>query len=48
VRIRAEPQARPGVYLIAFDISADGRRFGERFDCIVSIEDLPATGAGNP
>lgn len=38
VRLRATPDAATGVHLIAFDVTLDGRRFGERFDCIVQID----------
>jgi glyoxylase-like metal-dependent hydrolase (beta-lactamase superfamily II) len=38
VRLRATSDAAAGVHLIAFDVTLDGWRFGERFDCIVQIE----------
>jgi glyoxylase-like metal-dependent hydrolase (beta-lactamase superfamily II) len=38
VRLRATTDAAAGVHLIAFDVTLDGRRFGERFECIVQIE----------
>jgi hypothetical protein len=38
VRLRATPDVAAGVHLVAFDVTLDGRRFGERFDCIVQIE----------
>ena len=36
-RVRAAPDARSGVQLIAFDITRDGHRCGELFDAIVEI-----------
>ena len=39
IRVSAAPHAVPGVCLIAFDATIGGRRYGERFDMIVSIED---------
>jgi hypothetical protein len=38
VRLRATPDAEPGVRLIAFDVTLDGRRFGQRFDCIIEVQ----------
>ena len=38
VRLRADKDAATGVHLVAFDVTLDGRRFGQRFDCIVEIE----------
>jgi hypothetical protein len=37
VRIQANAEAKPGVYLVAFDITLDGHRYGEWFDCIVEV-----------
>ena len=37
IRLHASPEARAGVQLIAFDITLDGRRYGERFDMIVDV-----------
>ena len=37
-RITAAPDAKPGVKLIAFDITRDGVRQGELFDAILEIE----------
>ena len=36
-RLKAAADAEPGVRLIAFDTTIDGRRLGEWFDCIVEI-----------
>lgn len=36
--LRAGDDAVPGVHLVAFDVTLDGRRYGQRFDCIVQIE----------
>jgi glyoxylase-like metal-dependent hydrolase (beta-lactamase superfamily II) len=30
--------AKPGVYIVAFDTTIDGRRYGERFDMIIEVE----------
>jgi glyoxylase-like metal-dependent hydrolase (beta-lactamase superfamily II) len=38
VRLTAVPDAKPGVRIIAFDITRDGKRDGELFDAIVDIE----------
>ncbi|MDB6033920.1 MAG: hypothetical protein JWM16_4258 [Verrucomicrobiales bacterium] len=37
IRLHARTDASPGVHLVAFDLTLDGRRFGERFDCIVNV-----------
>ena len=41
VRLHATNEARPGVQLIAFDITLDGQRYGEWFDMIVNINPAP-------
>jgi glyoxylase-like metal-dependent hydrolase (beta-lactamase superfamily II) len=41
VQLRAEPDAAPGVRVVAFDITLDGRRYGQYFDCIVNISRKP-------
>jgi len=38
VRLMAGPGAAAGVGIVAFDITLDGRRYGERFDFIVQVE----------
>lgn len=38
VRLRAAPNVAAGVHLVAFDVTLDDWRFGERFDCIVEVE----------
>ncbi|HXP59761.1 MAG TPA: MBL fold metallo-hydrolase [Dongiaceae bacterium] len=38
LRLTASPDAEPGVHIVAFDITLDGRRYGEWFDFIVSVE----------
>lgn len=38
VMLRTRPDAKPGVHLIAFDITRDGHRCGELFDAIVEIQ----------
>ncbi len=37
LRLRAGPEAKEGVNLVAFDVSLDGRRYGERFDLVVEV-----------
>jgi hypothetical protein len=37
IRLHASPEARAGVQLISFDVTLDGRRYGERFDMIVDV-----------
>jgi glyoxylase-like metal-dependent hydrolase (beta-lactamase superfamily II) len=37
IRLHARTDASPGVHLVAFDVTLDGQRFGERFDCIVNV-----------
>ena len=43
VRLQAGSDARPGIQLIAFDITLDGARYGEWFDMILNVN--PATNA---
>jgi glyoxylase-like metal-dependent hydrolase (beta-lactamase superfamily II) len=38
LRLRAATDAQPGVHIVGFDVTLDGRRYGERFDCVVNIE----------
>jgi hypothetical protein len=38
VRLRAAADARTGVCVVAFDVTRDGRRLGQLFDCILNIE----------
>jgi glyoxylase-like metal-dependent hydrolase (beta-lactamase superfamily II) len=37
LRLRADASAEPGVKIVAFDITLDGRRYGELFDLIVEV-----------
>jgi glyoxylase-like metal-dependent hydrolase (beta-lactamase superfamily II) len=37
IRLQASVDAGPGVRLVAFDVTLDGRRYGERFDMIVNV-----------
>ena len=37
VRLRAAPEAREGVHLVAMDVTLDGRRYGEWFDFTVEV-----------
>lgn len=39
VRLRSDRQAEPGVRIIAFDITRDGKRLGELFDAVVEVID---------
>jgi hypothetical protein len=41
VKIRAAANAQAGLHLLAFDITRDGVRHGELFDCIVWVGDPP-------
>lgn len=36
--LRAAPDAKPGVHLVAFDVTLDGRRYGQLFDLIVEVQ----------
>lgn len=38
VRVQVKADAEPGVRLVAFDVTVDGRRYGERFDCVVEVD----------
>jgi glyoxylase-like metal-dependent hydrolase (beta-lactamase superfamily II) len=37
LRVYADGDAKPGVHLVAFDVTRDGIRYGERFDAIVEV-----------
>ncbi|HOW66011.1 MAG TPA: MBL fold metallo-hydrolase [Candidatus Paceibacterota bacterium] len=37
VVFKALPGASPGVHLVAFDVTLDGRRYGQRFDAIANV-----------
>jgi glyoxylase-like metal-dependent hydrolase (beta-lactamase superfamily II) len=37
IRVKVAPEARPGVRLVALDVTLDGNRYGERFDFVVSV-----------
>jgi glyoxylase-like metal-dependent hydrolase (beta-lactamase superfamily II) len=37
IRLQASADADPGVRLVAFDVTLDGRRYGERFDMILNV-----------
>jgi glyoxylase-like metal-dependent hydrolase (beta-lactamase superfamily II) len=43
IRLKAAPDATPGVRIVALDVSLDGRRFGEWFDFIVGVEPAETT-----
>ena len=38
VRLKAAPDAKPGVAIVALDVTIDGRRYGQWFDFIVQIK----------
>jgi glyoxylase-like metal-dependent hydrolase (beta-lactamase superfamily II) len=38
VRVHARKDLKPGVYVVAFDVTRDGRRLGQWFDMIVSVD----------
>jgi glyoxylase-like metal-dependent hydrolase (beta-lactamase superfamily II) len=38
IKVSAAADAQPGVKLVAFDITRDGRRYGELFDAIVEVK----------
>jgi len=40
--MQAAPNAKAGVHLVAFDVTLDGQRYGERFDLMVGVEPTPA------
>ncbi len=37
LRLRAGREAKPGVHIVAFDVTLDGRRYGEWFDVVVEV-----------
>jgi len=45
LEVRANSAAKPGVRLVAFDVTLDGRRYGERFDAVVEIIDPGTSGS---
>jgi hypothetical protein len=38
IRLKATPDAKPGVRIVAFDVTLDGHRYGERFDLVVGLD----------
>jgi len=38
LRLNTAPNLKPGVYIIAFDATLDGKRYGQWFDMTLSIE----------
>jgi hypothetical protein len=40
-RLKAAPDARAGVRILAFDVTLDGQRYGERFDLIIGVQPAP-------
>ena len=45
IKVSAAADAPPGVKLVAFDITRDGRRYGELFDAIVEVKAQPTAPA---
>jgi len=37
LRFKALPGGSPGTHLVAFDVTLDGRRYGQRFDAIINV-----------
>jgi len=48
IQLKASMDAAPVVHIIALDVTADGHRYGERFDLIVGIGSNDAADAGKP
>lgn len=38
IRVKAAPDTASGIHLIAFDVTLNGRRYGEWFDPVVRVE----------
>lgn len=38
IHIRATAAAKAGVNLVAFDVTRDGERLGEWFDCVLQVQ----------
>jgi len=38
LRLSAAPDVKPGVYIVAFDVTLDAKRYGQWFDMILSVE----------
>jgi hypothetical protein len=38
LRLRAAPDLEPGVYIVAFDVTLDGKRYGSWFDMLTCVE----------
>jgi hypothetical protein len=38
LRLSTAPDLKPGVYIVAFDVTLDGKRCGQWFDMILSVE----------
>jgi hypothetical protein len=36
--VSTAPDLKTGVYIIAFDVTLDGKRYGQWFDMILSVE----------
>jgi hypothetical protein len=38
LRVAAAPNLKPGMHLVALDVTLDGKRYGQWFDMIVCVE----------
>jgi len=38
LQVSATPDAKPGVHMVAFDVTLDGKRYGQWFDIIVCVQ----------
>jgi glyoxylase-like metal-dependent hydrolase (beta-lactamase superfamily II) len=47
IRIKAAPGMDLGVRIVALDVTLDGHRYGELFDLVVGVTDLPAKRPGH-
>jgi len=45
IRLKTSADAAPDVHIIALDVTADGRRYGERFDLVVGVGSNDAANA---
>jgi glyoxylase-like metal-dependent hydrolase (beta-lactamase superfamily II) len=38
VRLKGAPDASPGIRIVGFDVTLNGVRYGERFDCVIEVQ----------
>ena len=43
VKVSVTPDSKPGVSIVAFDVTLDGKRYGPWFDMIVCVESQEAS-----